>query len=103
MTKLPTPTIWQDGDHAYVRLTVRPNSSKTSICIDKNAKIEITLKAKAESGKANAQLIDFLSKTFNLPEEMIVIRHGATSRKKVIVFKGMNANLVIHALGLDQA
>ncbi len=100
MSKTISPSIWQDGPNTCICVCVRPNSSKDSIHIDHNSRIEITIKAKPEAGKANIKMLEYLSKTLDLPEAMFTIRQGHSSRKKVIVIKDSDATLVKRKLGL---
>jgi uncharacterized protein len=98
MSKTISPPIWQEGSNTCIRVHTHPNSSKDSLHINNNSSIEITIKAKAEAGKANAKLIEFLSKYLSLPENAFVIRQGHTSRKKVIVIKETSVTLVKNRL-----
>jgi len=47
----------------------------------------------AESGKANAAVIQLLSKTLSLPKSALSILQGQTARQKVILMKGEAAVL----------
>jgi uncharacterized protein len=93
-------SIWQEGLHTCIRLQIRPNSSKDALKILRDSVIEISVKAKAEGGKANDRLIKFLSKALNLPETLITIRHGHTSKKKVLILRNTSAQLVVNKFHL---
>lgn len=78
----------RDGYLIRVRLT--PNSSLIKICgILKDAKEEEYLKVSVisvpEKGKANKELIDFLSKEFGVAKSSISVVFGHTDRFKKIV------------------
>lgn len=45
---------------------------------------KVYLKSKPEKGKANKELIDFLSEKFKVSKSEIVILKGKTSRNKII-------------------
>lgn len=49
--------------------------------------IKIRLKAVPEKGKANAEVIRFLSKELGLPKENVSIISGSTDRTKLIKIK----------------
>ena len=70
----------EDG---HLRIIVKPNSSKTEImCYDKaKGAIRVNIKAPPDKGKANKELIRFLSKKLNMKIE---IKSGLTSRTKVL-------------------
>lgn len=76
----------------YIRVKVIPQSSpqgiaeilKESIDGEEVLTYKIRLKSAPEKGKANAELIKFLSKEFNAPKENIEIISGKTERIKLI-------------------
>ncbi len=47
-------------------------------------KLKIGISSTPENGKANAELIQKLSKHFKVPQSNIKIIRGATSRKKLV-------------------
>jgi uncharacterized protein len=99
MSKTVSLPIWQDGPHTYIRLHIIPSASIDLIRICTNSSLEVSVKAKAESGKANARLISFLSKQLGIPVNSIAIRQGHSSRKKLIVIKDTDATLILRAIG----
>jgi uncharacterized protein YggU (UPF0235/DUF167 family) len=48
----------------------------------------LKIAAPATDNKANAALIEFLSATLNVRKSAIVIRHGATGRRKIVEITG---------------
>ncbi len=73
----------------YLRIKVIPKSPKNEIVetmIDGEGEetIKIRIKAAPEKGKANTELIKFLSKTLNTPKENIKILSGKTEQLKLI-------------------
>jgi len=76
----------------YIRVKVTPKSHKTELIkiskdnIDGEDTItyKIRLKAVPEKGKANEELIDFLSDYFSLPKQNFSIISGKTDRVKLI-------------------
>lgn len=76
----------------YLRVKVIPKSSKTEIVEfmeDREGEktLKIRLKAVPEKGKANAELIKFLSKTLNLDKTAISIISGKTDQIKLLKIK----------------
>jgi hypothetical protein len=68
---------------------VIPKSSKNEIVEimedeENGQTVKIRIKAMPEKGKANAELIKFLSKTLNLPKENISIISGKTEHIKLL-------------------
>jgi uncharacterized protein (TIGR00251 family) len=73
----------------YLRIKVIPKSHKTEFIetmIDGEGEetIKIRLKAVPEKGKANAELIKFLSKELNIAKSEISIISGKTDQLKLI-------------------
>jgi len=73
----------------YLRIKVRPKSNKnelTEILEDQDGDktYKIRIKAAPEKGKANAELIKFLSKELNIPKSDISIISGKTDTLKLI-------------------
>ena len=63
-------------------IKVVPNAGKQRITRDKTGMLVCSVKSQAEGGKANEELIRFLSKKLSIPQNSISIVLGATSRKK---------------------
>ncbi len=73
----------------YLRIKVIPKSPKSEIAeimTDESDEqtIKIRIKAAPEKGKANAELIKFLSKELNIPKSNISIISGKTDKLKLI-------------------
>lgn len=76
-------------NNQYLRIKVIPKSSKneiTEIMEDTEGEqtIKIRIKAVPEKGKANAELIKFLSKELNIPKQNIKILSGKTEQLKLV-------------------
>ena len=63
-----------------LKISVKPNSKKNEIKIENN-QVKVLIKAQPEKGKANKELIKFLSKTL---KKKITIKSGKTSKTKII-------------------
>lgn len=72
-----------------IELKVRPGGNENKL-IAKGDLFELTLKAQAESGMANAASIRFLSKQFKVPQKEISIKKGKTARSKVFEIGGIS-------------
>jgi hypothetical protein len=76
----------------YLRVKVIPKSPKTELKgvledSDGEKTYKIAVKAPPEKGKANIELIKFLSKELSIPKETISIISGTTDRIKLIKIK----------------
>jgi len=78
-------------DSVLVNVEVKPGSKTSGIDgIDEwRHCIEVRLKARAEKGKANKELIHLLSSIFTLPSEKIIILKGEKSKRKIIKILGL--------------
>jgi len=76
----------------YIRVKVMPKSRKTELKEvmqgpDDQLTYKICVKAAPEKGKANAELIKFLSKELNIPKGNISIISGKTDQLKLLKIK----------------
>ena len=70
---------------AYMRVKVIPKSPKTEfIETMEDGTWKIRLKAVPEKGKANEELIKYLSKLLEVPKSSVSIVSGSTDRTKLI-------------------
>ncbi len=75
-------------NNEYLRIKVLPKSPKNEIVeIMDDETIKIRIKAVPEKGKANAELIKFISKELNVPKGNISIISGKTEQLKLIKVK----------------
>jgi len=68
----------------YLRIKVKPNSSRSIITGVVDDEIKIDIAAVPKKGKANSELIKFLAKEFEISKKNVKIISGATSRIKLI-------------------
>ena len=69
-------------------LHVQPNAKRSGIAGLHGDALKVRIAAPAVDNKANAELIDFLSKSLGIPKSAIVIGHGAAGRRKVVEITG---------------
>lgn len=67
-----------------VKFRITPNASKTEIIGPYNDAIKIKISAPPLDGKANGELVKFLSKNFGIPKNSIKIISGETARDKLV-------------------
>jgi hypothetical protein len=68
-----------------------PKSSKNEIIGWEENRLKVKIKEIPEKGKANKELIGFLSKTLKIAKSNIKIVKGETSRIKKVEIYGINA------------
>ena len=74
-----------------LKLRVVPNAPKSEIVgsYGEDGALKIKLKAPPVDGKANTELIEFLSKAYKVQKGKIAIISGLTGRNKVVEIEGL--------------
>lgn len=67
-----------------IQIKVAPNAKKSEIVGTEAGVLKIKLKAPPVDGKANIELIKFLSDYLEIPKSQITILHGESSRTKLV-------------------
>ena len=70
-----------------LKIKITPNSPKNEIIEHTKNYMRIRIKAAPEKGKANKELLKFLSKHFSVPTSSIILKGGKNSPKKIIEIK----------------
>jgi uncharacterized protein (TIGR00251 family) len=70
--------------HIFLEIKVVPSSGKQKCITEEAGDLKCYLKSNPEGGKANKELIKFISKKLKIPQFRIVITSGKTLRKKRI-------------------
>ncbi|MCK5212020.1 YggU family protein [Candidatus Parcubacteria bacterium] len=73
------------NNEVYLRIKVRPNSSKTEIReIMEDETVKVDVAAIPEKGKANKELIKYLAREFKVNKENVKILSGISNRIKLV-------------------
>lgn len=93
--------FFEKKDNQYLlRVRLTPNSSScriNGIFFDENnqAYLKINVVSIPEKGKANKELIDFLSKTLKMPKSSITIVTGLQDRLKKVCITGADEKTIL--------
>ena len=68
-----------------ILINVKTNSKEQKIIKINENSYKVLLKAVPKDGEANKELLEILSKYFNLPKTHLEIKSGHTSRRKVVL------------------
>ncbi|MDP3788751.1 MAG: DUF167 domain-containing protein [Candidatus Chromulinivorax sp.] len=68
-----------------LEIKVVPSSGKLGFVIDKQQRLKCYLKAQAEEGQANYELIKFVAKTCKVTQRDVDIISGLISRNKILL------------------
>jgi len=71
-------------NYLSLKVKVKPGSKETKLERFVDNLLTLRIKAQPEKGKANQELIRYLSRVLQLPEELITIAHGHTSQYKLL-------------------
>ena len=81
-------TILKEKGEVYLRIKVFPGANQNEVReILEDETIKISIVAPPEKGKANQELIKFLTKEFEIKKDNIKIISGKTERIKLIKIK----------------
>ena len=68
-----------------LELHVQPGASRTGFAGKHGERIKVRLAARAQDGKANEALIEFLAQHYGVPKRSVRITAGLKSRQKRVV------------------
>ena len=85
---------------ANVPIQVQPNAARNEVVGFEEGVLRVRIAAPPVKGKANRELIDFLSKRLGVSKGSITIEKGLTSRRKVVAIEGLSHAEVLRRLGV---
>lgn len=77
-------------DIARIAVNVQPGARKNNIISYSDSVLQVKIAAPPVDGKANKELIAYLSDTLNVRKSAITVEKGHTSRNKLISIGGMD-------------
>ncbi len=86
------------SSQAKILLRVQPNAARNEVVGFADGLLQVRVAAPPVKGKANKELIAFLSKALGVGKSSITIVKGHTSHSKVIVIDGLSQETVIKRL-----
>ena len=79
---------------------VKANSKQSEVRGFSDETLHIMVAAPATEGRANRELIAFLSRLLDVGKSQICIEKGAASRKKLVLIRGLDRDQILCRLGL---
>jgi uncharacterized protein (TIGR00251 family) len=92
---LPAYLQHEKSGTLLLHLKIQPNASSTKIAGQHGQRLKIRLQSPPQDGKANQELIRFLSKTLGIPKSCIELIRGQTSRDKTVRISGLTADQLL--------
>ena len=83
---------------AIVPVRVHPGARRNEVLGFSNGVLEVKVAAPPDKGKANKELIDFLSELLEVSQSRLTILRGQTSRSKLIAIDGLSQEEVVKRL-----
>ena len=88
--------VIEKDDHFILRVKVQPRAKKSEIVGVQDDRLKVRLKAPPVDGKANAELVRFLSTLLDVSKSKVEIVSGQTSRLKTVKILGNSSIFYIH-------
>lgn len=85
-------------EQARIVVRVQPNASRNEVLRFKEGALHLRIAAPPVKGKANQELIKFLSAFLGVSKSNLTIEKGMTSRVKVIGIDGLTQDQVMERL-----
>lgn len=81
--------ITETADGVILKLHIQPKASKSEVVGLHGDRLKVRLKAPPVDGKANEELVRFLSELLGVPKSNIEILSGLTGRQKTVKIIGV--------------
>ena len=85
-------------EHSTITVQVQPNASQNKVTRFEEGAWHLKIAAPPVKGKANQELLKFLSETLGVNKSSLTIEKGVTTKRKVIVIRGLRQNQVMGQL-----
>ncbi len=73
-----------------IEVKVKTKAKQDQVLVQGDGQLKVAIAAHPHNGKANSQLIKFLSKIFGAPQKNIKIIRGEKSKNKLISISGIS-------------
>lgn len=80
----------EDGDGVKIKVHVQPGGMRSEVLGLYGDRLKVRIHAPPVDGKANDEMIRFLSEILALPRSHVQILSGHHTRQKTIVIKGLS-------------
>ncbi len=85
-------------EHAAITVQVQPNTSQNKITRFEQGVWYLRIAAPPIKGRANQELLKFLSDILGVSKSSLTIEKGMTSKRKLIAIQGLSQNQVMRQL-----
>ena len=90
----------KEKDYISTRLSVKvtPNAARNEVTGFTDGVLHVKIAAPPEKGKANKELIDYLSRTLGVSKSSLLLLKGQTRRNKVLSVDGLSRADIIQRI-----
>lgn len=85
---MPPPWYRREGERIILTLHIQPGAKRTEVAGIHDGALKIKIAAPPVEGQANARLLAFLKKAFDVPSSQVVLKQGTGGRRKVVEIQG---------------
>jgi uncharacterized protein (TIGR00251 family) len=85
-----------------ITVQVQPNARRNEVLGFEDGILHVKIAAPPVKGKANRELIEFLSRLLGVSKGRITIERGITSRRKVVAIAGLDREQIVARLGAQR-
>ena len=86
-------------EQVTIVVQVRPNASQNRVARFEDSVLHLRIAAPPVKGKANRELLGFLSDILEISQTSLTIEKGLTNKRKVIAVTGLTQQQVTELLG----
>jgi len=83
------------GSVVRFSVNVKPSSSNNRLLLEPDGGFQLRVKAPPTKGRANREIVRWLSKSLNVPSSAINIVRGEHSKEKIIEISGVEMGQVL--------
>lgn len=87
-----------EEEQATIIVQVQPNASRNDVAGFKDSVFHLRIAAPPAKGKANQELVKFLSDILAVSRSQITIEKGLTNKRKVVIITGLTQDQVMERL-----
>lgn len=78
----------RDGANILLTLHIQPGAKRTEVVGLHDGALKVRVNAPPADGQANARLLDFMKKAFDVPASQVILRQGGSGRRKIVEIQG---------------
>lgn len=90
---------WQKYEYGGVlKVKIKANAKQSKFIALKEDRLHISIASPALGGKANLELIKFLSKKFKIPQSNFTIKNGSNNPLKTLIVRFDNCQNILNLI-----